>query len=102
MRINNNYYDEVIYRYSRTAEALSNEAPGKFDALLAGIGVRGQGVGVRDNLLANSAEMYSRTNSGRDTLLANAADRYSHRTETSGYDALLYDAAKKYGAVTCV
>ena len=100
MRITNNYYDEVIYRYSRTAEALRKETPAKFDAVLAA--TQSRPISGQDTLLASSAQRFSRTASGQDILLMSSAQRFSRRTETTGCDPLLYDAAKKYGATTCV
>jgi hypothetical protein len=97
MRITNNYYDEVIYRYSKTAEALRKESTAKFDAVLVNAQSRPLHKSGQDALLMSVAQRFSRTESGRDTLLS-----HSRRTQTTGYDALLYDAAKKYGAATCV
>ena len=100
MRITNNYYDEVIYRYSRTAEALRTEESGKFDSVLAS--VQSRPATGQDTLLVSAAQRFSRIASGQDVLLTSTAQRFSHATDITGYDSLLRDAAKKYGAATCV
>lgn len=71
MRVNNYDYDDLVLRYSRTAQVLKS---GKFD-----------------NVLTEAAKMYSqRTPTGRDEILTFTARKIS------GPDTLLIEAARAY------
>ena len=74
MRVNN-YYDDVLHRYSRTAEALRTNRASRFD-----------------DVLLETAQRYAASQqvpAQRDTLLAFAAPRSSSLSATT-YDPVIH------------
>ena len=110
MRVINSSYadkltrDDLLFRYSRTAQAVNADGPKQFDAVLSEASSRQQINSGRDALLADIADVYSCQNDalGRDSLLADAADMFARAKYSSGrYDPVLAVSARN-GEASCV
>ena len=104
MRIDSNSYaDSLIFRYSRTLQAINAGMPNRFDAVLADVNRRTQNA-ERDHLITETSQSFSRLreSSGRDELIADTARKLSQAVDISGrYDTVLSAYTRNGGAV-CV